>query len=199
MLYQKEREELCLVAKTMWDRNMTNAAGGNIAVRVNDQHLIMTPTQMSEQKFCDLTPWEILVVDYDLNVIEGDGKPTREINMHMGVLKNFPGVNCVFHAHAPNSLVFAGAEKDMPTYYEATKKLGDSIKCLPYGKACTQELADRVLDYYKEQGNVPNERSVAVLLAQHGMLVSDKSLKAAYNMIERVEANAYVAIHANQI
>ena len=44
MMYKKEREELCEVVKLMFDRKLTNAAGGNVSVKINDEHIIMTPS-----------------------------------------------------------------------------------------------------------------------------------------------------------
>lgn len=43
MLYEAERRDLCTVVKTMFDRFNTNAAGGNVSVRMNGKHIIMTP------------------------------------------------------------------------------------------------------------------------------------------------------------
>ncbi|GAY76658.1 class II aldolase/adducin domain protein [Sporolactobacillus inulinus] len=104
MLYESERKDLCTVVKTMFDRFETNAAGGNVSVRINDDHIIMTPTLMSQQKLCDLTPYDILVVTMDEEIVEGDGKLTREINMHMACYKQNKKIGCVIHAHPRDSL-----------------------------------------------------------------------------------------------
>ena len=37
--YLKDREDMCKVAHYMWDRRLTNAAGGNFAVRVDDDRI----------------------------------------------------------------------------------------------------------------------------------------------------------------
>ncbi|MCB2660466.1 hypothetical protein KQ740_14510, partial [Listeria monocytogenes] len=81
MLYQKEREDLAKIVKPMFDRFETNAAGGNVRVRMISEHIIMTPTLMSHAKLCDLSPYEILEVDNNNEVVEGDGRVTREINL----------------------------------------------------------------------------------------------------------------------
>lgn len=197
MLYQKERQELCEVVRIMFDRNMTNATGGNIAVRINDSHIIMTPTLMSQQKFCRLNPDDILVVDKDLNIIEGNGKVTREINMHMAILNNFDNVKCVVHSHPQNSLVYACIGQDMPIYYEALNKVKE-VKCLPHAPACSEELAKVVLDYLLSRGNDANEIPTAMLLEKHGVLVTGTSLKATYDILERLETNAFVSLNAEK-
>lgn len=189
MLYLEERRKMCETVKTMFDRFETNAAGGNLSLKVNDEHFIMTPTLMSQKYLCDLSPFQILVVDSDLNIIEGEGRLTREINMHMAVYKQNPEIKSVIHAHAKESMFWASLGRDMPNITEATQKLGE-IKCLDYEPATTAELAESVRKYVEHRkGDIP----LAVLLERHGLIVADKSLEKAYDMVERLEYNADVA------
>ncbi len=195
MLYLEERKQLCEVARTMFDRNLTNAAGGNISVRLNEQHILMTPTLMSQRKFCRLKPEEILVLDYNLNIIEGEGGLTRESNMHLGVLKEIPLANAVIHAHPKYAMVYACLGLEMPIYYEACEKLQEIIT-LPFGKACSEELAEIATNYFKGRKDEMASHAIAALLNKHGILVADKDLYKAYDMLERIETNAYVALQA---
>lgn len=191
MLYRKEREDLTKVVKKMFDRFNTNAAGGNVSVKMNEKHIIMTPTLMSQDRFCDLEPYEILVVDMNENIVEGEGRITREINMHMACYQERPEVACVIHAHPRESMVFATTGIDLPNLTEATQKLGD-IPVLPFAPATTKELAEIVRKHVSSFAlgeAVPK----AMLLNKHGILVIDKTLHKAYDMLERIEYNAYVA------
>ncbi|MGG3572421.1 class II aldolase/adducin family protein [Bacillus gobiensis] len=193
MLYRKEREDLCKVVKLMFDRFETNAAGGNVSVRMNEEHIIMTPTLMSQQKFCDLKPFEILVVDMNEQKVEGEGNITREINMHMACYKSRPDIGCVLHSHPRESLFFATVGMDLPNLTEATQKLGH-IPTLPFAPATSRELADIVRDYLSTLAHRPVP--FAMLLNKHGILVLDKTLHKAYDMLERIEYNSYVASKA---
>ncbi|MTI46598.1 class II aldolase/adducin family protein [Sporosalibacterium faouarense] len=196
MLYLKERERICEIARIMFDRNLTNAAGGNISIRINDEHVIMTPTLMSQRKFCRLKPEEILVLDYNLNKIEGNGGITRESNMHIGVLKEVPRAMTVIHAHPKYAMVYACMGKDMPIFYEACEKLRE-IPTLPYGKACSVELAEIATEYFKSRKDEIEKHGVVALLRRHGILIADKDIYKAYDLLERVETNAYVALQAS--
>lgn len=194
MLYRKEREDLCKVVKTMFDRFETNAAGGNVSVRMNDKHIIMTPTLMSQEKFCDLKPYEILVVDMNERKVEGEGNITREINMHMACYRERSDIGCVLHAHPKESLVFATVGMNMPNLSEATQKLGE-VPVLPFAPATSVELAGIVRNHvvgFGESKSLPQ----AMLLNKHGILVLDKTLHKAYDMLERIEYNAYIAVKA---
>ncbi|AKG73488.1 class II aldolase/adducin family protein [Salinicoccus halodurans] len=188
MLYAEERKKMCATVKIMFDRFQTNAAGGNLSLKVNDDHIIMTPTLMSQNYLCDLSPFQILVVDKDLNIIEGEGRLTREINMHMACYEENPDIKCVIHGHAKESMVWASIGENMPNVTEATQKLGE-IKCLDYKPATTPELAESVRSYIKTRDSLP----VALLLERHGILIMDKSIEKAYDMVERLEYNAYVS------
>ena len=69
--YYEMRLEMCKVAKMMWDRRLTNAAGGNFAVRVDENRILISPSLMSERKHCEMQPEDFLLIDYDRNIIEG--------------------------------------------------------------------------------------------------------------------------------
>lgn len=193
MLYEKERKNLVKIVKNVYDRFGTNAAGGNISERINDQHIIMTPTLMSQDYLCDLSPFQILVVDMDENIIEGEGRLTREINMHMACYKAHPEIGSVVHGHSKESMVFATLGIEMPNLTEATQKFGQ-IPCLPFHPATSKELADEVRQHVVSLGN--DVKAKAMLLDSHGVLVLDETLNKAHDSLERLEYNAYIAYKA---
>ncbi|MCB5953580.1 class II aldolase/adducin family protein [Enterococcus sp. CWB-B31] len=193
MLYQAEREDLCKITRNIYQRYGTNAAGGNISVRLNDEHIIMTPTLMSQNHLCDLSPYQILVVDMNETIIEGYGRLTREINMHMACYRENRKVGCVLHGHARESMVFASQGMDMPNLTEATQKFGQ-IPCLPFAPACSPELAEIVSSHVRSLGD--DVLSKVMLLNKHGVLVLEETLHKANDMLERLEYNAYIAYKA---
>lgn len=192
MLYYDERKDLCIVAKMMFDRFNTNAAGGNISVRVSDEHFIMTPTLMSQAKFCRLKPEEIVVINKQGERIEGEGKVTREVNMHLAAYETRPDAGAVVHAHPKESMVFASLGLNLPHLTEASQKLGE-IRTLPFAPATSSELAETVRGYLLSR---KDDLPIATLLRKHGILVVDKTLRNAYDILERIEYNAYVNIQA---
>ncbi|MFD1449046.1 class II aldolase/adducin family protein [Oceanobacillus profundus] len=190
MLYQKEREQLADIVKKMFDRYETNTAGGNVSARVSDEHIIMSPTLMSQKHHCDISPYQVLVVDMDENIVEGDGRITREINMHMACYKHNRDIGAVVHGHSLYSMVFATMGMDMPNLTESTQKFGE-IKCLDFAPATSSKLARKVRDYLEDKGS--NAIMNTILLNRHGVLVTDKTLEKAYDNLGRLEYNAYIA------
>ncbi len=176
----------------MFDRFITNAAGGNISVKVSDEHFIMTPTLMSQAKFCRLEPEEIIVINRHGDVIEGAGKVTREFNMHIAAFNACPDAGAVLHAHPKESMVYASLGLDLPHLTEASRKLGE-IKTLPFAPATSPELANNVSEYLATRTDA---LPIATLLREHGVLVIDKTLRKGYDILERIEYNAYVNVQA---
>ncbi len=188
MLYQSEREKLVKFVKNMYERKVTNSAGGNVSVKVDENHYIMTPRLMAEDFHCDLRPDQILVLDKDANVIEGDGKVTREVNMHLACYEENQEIGAVVHAHALESMTFSTLGIDMPNLTEATQKIG-TIKCFKYHQAMTMDLANTV----RAQVRADQQATKAYLLNRHGILVTGPTLEKAYDMAERLEWNAKIA------
>ncbi len=193
MLYKQERQDLCDVVRLMYDRWLTNAAGGNVTVKVNDKHWIMTPTLMSQDKWCRLVPENILVVDQDMNIVEGHGKMTRETNMHMAIYETDPRVKAIIHAHPKELMPFATMGIEMPLITEACKKMG-SFPCLRYAPATSVELAEVVREHVQKLVKENHSLPYGTSLREHGVILADVSLKKCYDMLERLETNAYTYV-----
>lgn len=199
MLFQKEREEMCEVCKFAFDRHLTNAAGGNFSARVAEDRFLISPTLMSQQKFCRLKPEDILVIDSERNILEGNGKLTREINLHMAVYEEVSGAKAILHAHPKETMVFAALGLELPHLTEASVKVGKVIT-LPFAPATSEKLAATVREYVKGRSEEVNNHPIAMLLRKHGIVVVDnKGIKPGFDMLERLEYEAYVNVQARII
>ena len=152
----------------------------------------MTPTLMSQAKFCRLKPEEIIVINRHGEVLEGDGKVTREFNMHIAAFDACPDAGAVLHAHPKESMVYASLGLELPHLTEASRKLGE-IKTLAFAPATSPELAKNVSEYLTTRTDA---LPLATLLREHGVLVVDKTLRKGYDILERIEYNAYVNVQA---
>ena len=56
MAFQEQMEQMKIIAQLMWERRLTNAFGGNFAVRVDEKSILVTPSLMAEEYHCILTP-----------------------------------------------------------------------------------------------------------------------------------------------
>ena len=196
--YIEMREEMCIVAKNMWERRLTNAAGGNFAVLVDDNRILISPSLMSERKHCVLKPEDMLLIDFDKNILEGTGALSREGDMHISLLRDFDSINATIHAHPFYCMPFVSQAKPIPSCTEATMGRGD-VGCIEFTKAYTPELAQNIAKYFEEHRELAEKKPIGVILPLHGVVVSGSSIYHAYSMLERIECDAFCTITKNLI
>ena len=176
------REALCVLAKSMFDRGLTHGSTGNLSVRTESGYL-MTPTGSS---LGALDPARLAVLDAGGAHVGGDA-PTKEALLHLAMYRQRPRDAAVVHLHATHSVavsVLDGVDPadvlpPLTAYY--AMRIG-TLPLLPYFAPGDVALADAV-------GAVA-ARHHAVLLANHGPVVSGSSLAAAADAIEELEATA---------
>jgi len=80
------REQICLLAKSMFDRGLTGGSTGNISARTDDGGLLVSPTGTS---FGRLDPARLSRFDADRALVSGD-KPTKEMPLHSAFYDTSP-------------------------------------------------------------------------------------------------------------
>jgi len=158
------KKEIVNSVKTLYWKGMISNAGGNQSARLPGSNKIwITPSGYPR---VSLEPEDLIAIDMEGNVIEGDLKPSIETFMHLEVYKNRPDVNAVIHAHSPYTMGMAISGFLEITHGEAAAILGD-IKIIPYSHPGTIELAKNVGYAVKgEGGKVPR----IIILMNHGIL-----------------------------
>lgn len=187
--YYEERKKLAKTMKLLFDRKLTNAAGGNAAMRVDENRIIVTPSMMSEHRHCEIEAEDILLCDYDLNILEGSGVLSRECRMHALLLRNIPEIGAVIHAHPEYTMVYVSAVKPIPSVTEATQKMGDCL-LIEQAKAYSQDLAEHVYDFFKDKRELLKKTGLCGLLPLHGTVAVGKHLEQAFSVVERIECDA---------
>jgi len=182
------------IGNLMFQRSLTDLAGGNISVRIDDK-IYMTPTLAGMMSFWELRTEQILTLDLKGNVLEGEGKLSREAKVHLVLLNEFyPDATAVIHAHSRNVLVFCAAEKPMPPVIVSVNKFGYIQQCVDAASG-TDELANNVADAVRIQTNWKNNKSAPVMAPRHGLFVLSKDLNNALDSVERIDSNAYCIIN----
>jgi ribulose-5-phosphate 4-epimerase/fuculose-1-phosphate aldolase len=182
MSENSERDSICRLAKSLFDRGLTIGSSGNISVRLDDGWL-MTPTGSS---MGNLDPNEISKVDLDGNLISGKS-PTKESFLHIAMYDERPDSGAVVHLHSTHSVAvscLADIDKKnvlppITAYY--VMKIG-KLPLVPYFPPGDINLARAV----KEMASSHH----AVLLANHGPVVAGKTLEDAVYAIEELEETA---------
>jgi len=194
------RELVAQVGKIMLERNLTDLAGGNISVRVDDR-VIMSPSYAGTRKFWQLKPEDVLVLDLKGNLIEGEGKISREAPTHLKLLNGFyPRGQAVIHAHARNIMVFCATRQPIPPVLEYAYKFGE-IKLAEYARGGVQneQLAENVYLALSGQEGKMAEQAAGVMVPWHGLFAVGKDLYSVLDAVERIEVNARCIIYGKML
>lgn len=181
------REQICLLAKSMFDRGLTGGSTGNISARTEDGGLLVSPTGTS---FGRLDPATLSRFDADGVQISGKA-PTKEMPLHEAFYQTCSTAGAVVHLHSCHSVALSmmpdiDADNFLPplTPY-GIMKLG-KVKLLPFFLPGDPAMGEAVR-------GLAGKRS-AVMLANHGPVVAGKDVEAACNAIEELEDTARLAM-----
>ena len=181
------REQICLLAKSMFDRGLTGGSTGNISARTEDGGLLVSPTGTS---FGRLDPGRLSRFDAQGQHISGDA-PTKEMPLHSAFYDTRSTAGAVVHLHSCHSVALSmlpDADEDNflpPLTPYAIMKLG-RVKLLPFFLPGDPAMGEAVR-------GLAGKRS-AVMLANHGPVVAGKDIEAACNAIEELEDTARLAM-----
>lgn len=183
-MYEKEKNELTQICRLLYERNLVTATDGNVSKRLADGNILLTPSGKSKGF---LTAEEILALDLYGNVLEGNGKASKEYPMHRAVYEKRPDAMAVIHTHPVFATAFALAGKNIPdNYLIETKMMLGKVALAEYAVPGTMEMVE-VTAPYLEAYNV-------ILLRNHGALTIGKSLPDAFHKMEVLEAVAKTVI-----
>lgn len=189
------RPAMVEVAHLMYDRRLTNAAGGNLSCRTGD-YVFISPRYLGSKHRWNLREEMILVYDKDYQLVEGNpAMLSREGRMHFACYQNFPEVNGVIHAHPQYLTVFASAGEPLPPVNQYTEKFG-SMEVISNLPAHSQDLADAVVAALRPRASVLAKNGLGLILAWHGVAVVGRDLDDAYDTLERLEWSAQTTLLA---
>ena len=173
------REQIALYGRMLYQRGLSFGSTGNISARLDDGWLL-TPTNSCLGL---LDPARISKLDDDDNHVAGD-KPSKEAFLHRGMYDVRPAARAVVHLHSPNAVAIScldglNPEDVLPpiTPYPVMKV--GRLKLIAYYRPGDAALGDAVRAVAAEHK--------AVLLANHGPVVSGKSLEDAVYTSEEIE------------
>jgi L-ribulose-5-phosphate 4-epimerase len=154
----------------------------------------------------DLKPEDIVIVDFDNNVIEGTMRPSSDTKTHAYLYKHWPNIGGVAHTHATYSVAWAQSQQDIPIFGTThADHLTADIPCAP---PMADHLIEgnyehntgiQILDCFKEK-NLSYEEVEMILIGNHGPFAWGKNAaKAVYNskVLEVVAEMAYLTLQIN--
>lgn len=186
------RQKIAELGFLMYERHLTDSAGGNISTRVGD-HICITPAYAGAKFRWQLKPEQVLICDREGNQLDGDGKISREAKVHLTLLNSFPDHLAVVHGHAQNALAFCAAGMPIEPVMEDTLKFG-VVEVCEYAPAHSTDLSKFILEKMMLKTDALAKGSAGVLAPWHGLFVLGKDLDMAYDSFERIDGNAHIIL-----
>ncbi|HGY89916.1 MAG TPA: class II aldolase/adducin family protein [Planctomycetes bacterium] len=183
------RGEILGTCRRMYANKLIAATDGNVSVRVAEDELLITRSGISKG---DAEEEDILRVDFDGNVLEGRGRPSSEIRMHLACYEERPDIAAVVHAHPPTAVAFTLAGKTLAQCIipEVVVTLG-AVPTLPYTTPTTEAVPLAVRRVIRHAD--------ALMLERHGAVTVGRSAMDAYYKLEKLEHAAHVTWLAHQL
>jgi L-ribulose-5-phosphate 4-epimerase len=163
---------------------------GHVSTRIPERDAFVI--QIGSTSRAEVTPESMLVVDYEGNVLEGDGQPPSELAIHLEILRARPDVQSVLHSHMELAIAFTMMEgvKLLPMRARASRwKSGipidpdpSHIKLREQGRSLARTLG-------------PHH---AVLMRAHGMCLVAESARALFVDAVHFKENATAQMQALQ-
>ncbi len=179
-------DELITASRTLYERKLIHAAGGNTSVRDGDFVWIsQTGAELGK-----LTEEIIVKVDLHGKVLEGEN-PSKEMGMHLAMYRARENAHAVVHAHptysiAYSTLITEESTDSVPPYTAAFYVRAGRVPMISYhpsGAHSLHEAVEALAPIYH-----------ALLLRQHGLLVAGTDMSSAIGVIEEVEQGCQISV-----
>jgi ribulose-5-phosphate 4-epimerase/fuculose-1-phosphate aldolase len=178
------RAQLVTLAASLFARGFSVGSAGNISARLPDGGYLMTPTNSS---LGSLDAARISKLDADFRHIAGD-KPSKEVFMHRAFYQARPDAGAVVHLHSPMATAVAclpdvdPANPIPPLTPYFVMRVGRTMPVVPYYRPGDPAMEPAI--------HAAATTARAVLLANHGPVVSAATLRDAVFAAEELEESA---------
>jgi ribulose-5-phosphate 4-epimerase/fuculose-1-phosphate aldolase len=180
---QALRERIVFHGRSLFDRGLAAGSSGNISVRLDDDGWLLTPT---DSCLGQLDSSKLSKLDWQGRLISGD-PPSKEAFLHRAMYEERTNANAIVHLHSTYSaavscidgLDTASCLPALTPYF--VMKVG-RLPLIPYHRPGDPTLADAIRGLARSHA--------ALLLANHGPIVSGVSLEAAVYATEELEETA---------
>lgn len=184
------KEQLVQLHLELPKNNLVVWTGGNISAR--DPETGYVGIKPSGVRYEDLHPKDIVILDLDGKIIDGDLQPSSDTASHLYTYRHRADIGGIVHTHSPYATAFAAVGQSIPVVLTAiADEFGGPIPCGGFALIGDEAIGEVVVE---NLGNSP-----AVLLKNHGVFTVGKNAEAAVKAAVMAEDNARTVWLALQI
>jgi L-ribulose-5-phosphate 4-epimerase len=186
MMLEKLRREVWACNLELPKNDLVKMTSGNVSGRDPETNLVVI--KPSGVRYEQLTPENLVLVDLEGNVLEGDLKPSMDTATHLYIYRHRPDVLGVGHTHSVYASIFAARGKPIPPCLTASAMMGGEVPLGGFvpigGEAIGREIVDKI------------GRSLAIVMQNHGVFTIGNSATQATKMAVEVEDIAKITYYA---
>lgn len=178
MQYESHRQHVVALCLRLSSKGYFAATGGNIMLRVDQDHVLVTPSATDYQR---MQARDVCVLRLaDLKHVDGAQTPSVESSLHASVMRLRPDVHCTVHTHQPvaSACALLGEELAVPARWR--ESLGSHVPVVGYAPSGTRWLAGKLKRLVRSDVN-------AYLMRNHGVLCCGADSTAAMTAVENLE------------
>src|SRR5271166_4651285 len=105
------RQAVLDTAKELLRKGLVEGTAGNVSARMEDGNVCITPSSIDYRA---MQLGDLVVIDPEGNVVEGEKGPSSEKALHLACYEAFPEVGSVIHSHPVYATMFAVARVPIP-------------------------------------------------------------------------------------
>jgi len=172
-------KEIMTVSHYIYSKNLVPGKSGNISARFQENGFEKVAITRSGIAKKNVAEDDVIIIDMEGNVLEGNKKPSSETFMHLGIYKNRDDINGIVHGHPPYTTGFSMSElplKRLEGFGEIKNPLISFVKYSPPG---SKELARDTAEMMKNED--------VVILKNHGIVAAGVNLDEAATLAEFIE------------
>lgn len=179
---EEVKQEVLDSARHMLRTGLVEGTSGNISARLPTGDVVMTPSSLDYEV---MKADDLVVLDLEGNVVEGERAPTSEKALHLACLRAHSDLGAVIHSHAMFATMFAITRQPIPCVIEEFDVyVGGDVAVADYKLTGSDELGDEVARHVADRG--------AVLMANHGLLTVGRDVADAMKVAHLVERTAQI-------
>lgn len=195
------KREVLIANQELQRQRLVIYTWGNVSGIDRDKNLVVI--KPSGVAYDDLTAQDMVVLDLDGNVVEGDLRPSSDTPTHLELYRQFTEIGGVAHTHSMWATVWAQACQEIPC--RGTTHADYFYGTIPCTRCLAREEVEK--DYELNTGNVIVERfrdmnyeeMPAVLVAEHGPFTWGNDPHAAVHNSVVLEQVAHMALMTRQL
>lgn len=186
-------ETLCYIGRMMFDRQLTDIAGGNVSCRDGDR-IYISPTGAGQKWHWQLEPKDIISAPVATDELLDNPAHSQESISHLLIYRAFPYVNAILHAHPIHVLPFCAAVEPIPATIKSAQVYGERFTFIDDTPSYSREQGELLVERLQELEEYMRVFAGVALLPKHGIFVAAPDMNRAIDCLERMNTNAWCHI-----